>query len=92
MQTMYIAFIACSLAKKFFIRNWMAYLGDDVLNVCSCVCWGHLIIFMFQMVQTYVAHIYFNFENPACFGKVGDSNDIVRGPADKGWSPVFVMF
>lgn len=37
MQTMCIAFIACSLEKNFFIRNWMAHLGDDVLYVCLCV-------------------------------------------------------
>lgn len=64
MQTMCIAFIACLLAE-IFIRSWIAHLGDDGLYVCFRVCWAHLIAFMFQMFQTYVACMFFNFENPA---------------------------
>lgn len=72
MQTMCIAFIACSLAE-IFIWSWMAHLGDDVLYVCLRVCWAHLIAFMFQMFQTSMAHRRFNFEKPAYFVEEGDS-------------------
>lgn len=62
------------LAGHFFLLEvgWLILWDHVSYVVCVCVG-GHLIVFMFQIFQTYMVYVYFNFHNPAYFVEMEDS-------------------